>query len=71
MQDPFELHPDHPPFEKKKKKFLTLSQVNDTIDIKIKSLENTPVGVWGFSRRDIIEVLETVKRELVDKCQKD
>ena len=64
MQDPFEFHPETPPLSKKDKNVLTLGQVNAIIDIKIESVEKAPVSTWGFTREDIIEVLEKLREEI-------
>jgi predicted membrane chloride channel (bestrophin family) len=62
--DPFELHPDVEPQEKKPNNILTLEQICDIIDIEIKEVEGLPPNPWGFTRDDIIEALEKVKEKI-------
>ena len=62
--DPFELHPSHPRQEKKPNNILTLEEICDIIDIEIKEVEALPPNPWGFTRDDIIEVLEKVKEKI-------
>ena len=68
MTDPYELHPEHPPAEKKPNNYLTLGQVNGIIDIEIEAILNWSPSPWGFTRDDFIEVLEQMKEKTEKKC---
>tara|TARA_B100001250_G_scaffold411052_1_gene438797 strand:+ start:1548 stop:1760 length:213 start_codon:yes stop_codon:yes gene_type:complete len=69
MIDPYEDHPDHPSFEKKLNKYLTLEQISAIIDKEIEEILNWDPSAWGFTRDDLIETLEEVKEKMEIKCR--
>jgi hypothetical protein len=71
MYDPFEPHPEMTAHPKKPKNILTLDNINAIIDIEIKAVENFPSNVWGFTREDILEVLEDLREKIVENAKND
>ena len=69
MVNPFEDHPEHPPVKKKSNKYLTLEQINDTINKEIEEILNWESSVWGFTRDEFIETLEELKEKMEIKCR--
>lgn len=67
--NPFDLHPEHEPVEKKSNNILTLQQVRDTINKQCEDILSSPDQVWGFTRDDIVEYFEELLEELETKCQ--
>lgn len=70
MIDPFEVHPDCIPLEKKSNNVLTLQEVRDIIDKQCRKVMSAPDMVWGFTRDDVLEHFEELLEELENTCSK-
>ena len=63
--NPFENHPDIPVIEKEKEKeTLTKKDVFVILQEEIRKAESRGVSVWGLTREDIIEAIESIKERI-------
>ena len=68
LTDPYEIHPECPPTEKKPNNYLTLEQVNGIIDKEIEVILSWTSNPWGFTRDDFSETLEEIKETMETEC---
>ena len=62
--DPFEEHPDHEGFLKKKKNYLTKRQILNIVDSKMEEVSRKDPPTWGFSKYELITILIEIKRSV-------
>lgn len=63
--NPFENHPDTPAIEKEKEKEpLTKGEIFLILEEEIKKAESRAASVWGLTREDIVEAIESIKEKI-------
>lgn len=69
MTDPYELHPETEIVKRKPSVYLTIEQVNKSINKEIEEILAWKSSPWGFAREDFLDSLENLKEELKNKCR--
>jgi len=69
MVDPFELHPECAPPEKKVNNILTLEEVCGIIKHKIIQVRTETTSNTQFDKHQIVSILTQIAIELEEKCQ--
>lgn len=67
--DPFELHPESEPAEKKPKDSLIIQQVCNSIKDKMIQIRTEAAPRWGYDKNTVIAILAGLIIELEEKCQ--
>jgi len=65
--NPFENHLDTPAIEKEKEKEkepLTKGEIFLILEEEIKKAESRAASVWGLTREDIVEAIESIKEKI-------
>ena len=66
--DPFDRHPEFGDIKKRAENILTLEAVRGILYKKIEEVESTPGKTWGFTRTDIVKILNEVLEKAELEC---
>ena len=67
--DPFELHPESEPLEKKLNSTVTLQQVREIIQERMIQIRTEQTPRWGYDKHYVTAILTGLIIELEEKCQ--
>jgi len=67
--DPFELHPEVLIKPGKEKKDLTFEKISSIIENKIAEVRGKQTPRWGYTSRDMVALLKSVKTEMGKECR--